>query len=76
MFRKEHILIQIGHLPSINLNFLKPFDFDPDRWEKPEYKDKEQLVSVIFSGRPRSCIDKSLALTEIKVMMIKIIAEI
>ena len=35
-------------------------------------KKYQALVSMIFSSGPRSCIGKSLALTEIKVMMILI----
>ena len=60
----------IAHLynPSI---FEKPFEFIPERWEKDEYKQHQQIVSLTFSGGPRGCIGKNLALTESKVMMIK-----
>lgn len=52
--------------------FEKPHDFIPERWEREDYKEKKQIVSMMFSAGPRSCIGKSLAMTEIKVMVIKV----
>jgi len=52
--------------------FENPLEFIPERWEKEETKKHQQLVSMIFSSGPRSCIGKNLALIEIKVMMIKL----
>ena len=51
--------------------FEDPFEFIPERWEKEEYKKQQQMVSMVFSGGPRNCIGKNLALTELKVMVIK-----
>ena len=61
--------INFLHNPNI---FVKPFEFSPERWEKEDIKKQQQLVSMIFSGGPRSCLGKNLAITEMKVMMIKI----
>ena len=55
--------------------FENPHDFLPERWEREDYKEKKQIVSLMFSAGPRSCIGKSLALIEIKVMVIKLIRE-
>ena len=52
--------------------FEDPFEFIPERWQKPDYKEKQQLASMIFSSGPRSCIGKNLALIEIKIMTIKV----
>jgi cytochrome P450 len=43
----------------------------PERWEKEETKKYQQFVDLIFSGGPRGCLGKTLALTEARVMMIK-----
>ena len=51
--------------------FENPMDFNPDRWYNEECSRHANLVSIIFSGGPRSCIGRSLALTNIKVMIIK-----
>ena len=51
--------------------FENPHDFNPERWEKEECKKHTQMVALTFSGGPRGCIGKNLALTESKVMMIK-----
>ena len=56
--------------PSI---FDNPLEFSPERWEKEETKKHQQLTTMIFSGGPRNCLGKSLAITEIKVFMIKVI---
>ena len=52
--------------------FDQPLEFIPERWQKEEKKtEMQQLISVIFSGGPRSCMGKNLAHIEMKVMMIK-----
>jgi cytochrome P450 len=53
--------------------FEKPLEFIPERWEKEEVKQHQQLVDLIFAGGPRGCIGKNLAMTEMKVLMIKFI---
>lgn len=52
-------------------HFENPHEFEPERWEKDDSKHKLPLVSMIFSGGPRSCTGKHLAMTEMKVMAIK-----
>ena len=56
------------HNPSI---FENPFDFIPERWEKDENKQHQQVISLTFSGGPRACLGKTLAMIEAKVMVIK-----
>ena len=56
------------HNPEV---FEDPLEFKPDRWETEECKQHSQMVALTFSGGPRGCIGKNLALTEAKVMMIK-----
>ena len=51
--------------------FDQPLSFIPERWEKDECKQHQHIVSLTFSGGPRGCIGKNLALFESKVMMIK-----
>ena len=51
--------------------FEDPLEFRPERWEKKENRGKISTVSSNFSGGPRGCIGKNLAITEMKVMMIK-----
>jgi cytochrome P450 len=51
--------------------FENPKEFIPERWEKEENQKHKNLVSMIFSAGPRSCIGKYLAMTEIKVMIVK-----
>ena len=51
--------------------FENPHEFIPERWEGETSKEKQFLTSMIFSGGPRSCIGRSLALINTKVMMIK-----
>ena len=53
--------------------FENPFEFKPQRWEKEESKSYQSMLNYIFSGGPRGCIGKSLALTEAKVFMIKFV---
>jgi cytochrome P450 len=62
----------IPHLNNPDI-FEQPLEFIPERWEKEETKQHQQLIDLIFSGGPRGCIGKNLALTEIKVMAIKFI---
>jgi cytochrome P450 len=72
---KKGTLLDFGWL-SIFYNpelFENPHEFIPERWEKEEYKQRQQLVSMIFSGGPRSCLGKNLALVEMRVMMIKFV---
>ena len=52
--------------------FENPKEFIPERWEKEENKKHKNLVSMIFSTGPRSCLGKHLSLTEMKVMIIKL----
>jgi len=52
--------------------FEKPFEFVPERWEREDYQQKKSLVDLNFGAGPRGCIGKTLALTEMKVMMIKL----
>jgi cytochrome P450 len=60
----------IAHLRSPDY-FEQPHEFIPERWEKEEAKNYQQLIDLTFSGGPRGCIGKNLALTESRVMMIK-----
>jgi cytochrome P450 family 4 len=60
--------ISLFHDPS---TFERPLEFIPERWEREEAKQHQHLVSLVFSGGPRNCIGKYLALTELKVMVIK-----
>jgi cytochrome P450 len=53
------------------LYYDSPLEFIPERWEKEETKQYLPFVDLIFSGGPRGCLGKHLALTEMKVMMIK-----
>ena len=53
--------------------FDKPTEFLPERWEKEENKSNLGLVDMMFSGGPRGCIGRNLALIEMKVLMIKMI---
>jgi cytochrome P450 len=52
-------------------NFKNPMEFIPERWESEECSKHQQLISIMFSGGPRGCIGKNLALTETKIMVIK-----
>jgi cytochrome P450 len=60
----------VAHLHNPDI-FENPLEFFPERWEKEEAKHRQQLIDLIFSGGPRACIGKNLALIEIKVMIIK-----
>ena len=53
--------------------FEDPEEFRPERWEHGKMKDRQHLLSFMFSGGARGCIGKRLALLEIKVMMIKLL---
>ena len=50
-----------------------PHEFIPERWEREDYKEKKQIISLGFSAGPRSCIGKNLALMEMKIMTIKLL---
>lgn len=67
-------LIDTSFIPALYdpNTFEQPLEFIPERWEKEEKKTEyQQLISVIFSGGPRSCMGKNLAHIEMKVMTIK-----
>jgi len=44
--------------------------FKPERWSQPN-QELNNMVMMTFSGGPRSCIGKNLALLEIKIAVIK-----
>ena len=52
--------------------FEEPLRFLPERWEKEENRSKVGIVDMMFSGGPRGCIGRNLALTEMRVLMIKL----
>jgi cytochrome P450 len=43
--------------------FENSMEFIPERWESEESSKHQQLISIMFSGGPRGCIGKNLALT-------------
>lgn len=70
---KKGLLLDIIYFNN-NFNkkdFENPYEFIPERWEGDTSKEMQFLTSMIFSGGPRSCIGRSLAITNTKVMMIK-----
>ena len=50
--------------------FNEPLIFKPERWEK-QHDDLPPFVHMGFSGGPRTCIGKHLALLESKIALIK-----
>ena len=62
--------MSISYKPEI---FEDPFEFILEWWQRADYKEKQQLVSMVFSSGPRNFIGKNLALFEVKVMTIKLI---
>ena len=56
--------------------FDRPFEFIPERWEDPRYKDSsliQSLSDTMFSQGPRTCLGKQLAHLESKVAVVKFI---
>lgn len=59
-------LYAIHNNPDIWPNAEK---FDPDRWGRPETKDRPKNSYMPFATGPRSCIGFNFALGEVKVLL-------
>lgn len=60
-----------SHLPS---NFNRPDEFIPERWTgDEEFKDDKRGAVKPFSVGPRICIGQALALTELRIILAKMI---
>lgn len=60
-----------SHLPS---NFRRPEEFIPERWTgTEEFEDDDRGAVKPFSFGPRNCIAQALALTELKLILAKMV---
>jgi cytochrome P450 len=62
---------RIAHLRNPDY-FEQSHEFISERWKKEKANKYQQLIGLTSSGGPRGCIGKYLALTESRVMMIKV----
>ena len=53
--------------------FPDPHSFRPERWEGDNTTEMLNLIGYAFSGGPRTCIGKHIALLESKIAMVKFI---
>jgi cytochrome P450 len=57
-----------------SINFRHPHNFVPERWTgDPEFKDDKKKVAQPFGYGPRNCIGRSLAYTEMRVILARVI---
>ena len=67
--------IDIG-IQSVHLNptvWKDPFKFDPYRFEKENMETKHPYSFIPFSAGPRNCVGQQFALTEMKILIIKLL---
>lgn len=51
-----------------------PLQFDPDRWDSQETKDRHRCAYVPFATGPRGCIGFNFALLEVKILLSELVS--
>jgi cytochrome P450 len=61
---------QIHHDPNL---WPKPYQFDPERFDRTQKKSRHPMAYIPFGAGPRNCIGAKFAMTETKLTLARII---